>query len=67
MNINGSLRHEAVSRRHGFHFDLEVERNVFLRLTSRAHPRAEGGGMRGRFVMGMMRGMSDRLRIHESA
>ena len=55
-----------IERRH-FYFDLEVEGDVFLRLTGRAHPRAEGGGMRGSFVMGMMRGMRDRLWIHQPA
>lgn len=58
---------ERIIERLHFHFNLEVERNVILRLTGRAHPRAERCGMRGGFVMGMMRGMPDRLRIHHPA
>jgi len=58
---------EAVDKMNGFRFDLKVERDRFLRLPGGAHPRAEGGGVRGGFMMGMVRGMRHRLGIHHPA
>ena len=58
---------EAVDKMNGFPFGLEVERDRFLRLPSCTHPRAEGRGMSGGFVMRMVRGMGHRLRIHHPA
>lgn len=67
MDVNGALRNEAVYGRDRFHFDLEIERDEFLCLTGRAHPRAEGRGMRRGFVMSMVSSMSHRLGIHGPA
>ena len=58
---------EAINKRNGFRFDLEIERDRFLRLPGCAHPCAESGGMGRGFVMGVMRGMGNRLWIHDPA
>jgi len=56
-----------IDRMKNFRLDLEVEGHAFLRLPRRAHPRTEGGGMGGRFVVRVMRGMRYRLWIHHPA
>lgn len=58
---------EMIDRIKNFRLDLEMERHTFLRLPGRAHPRTEGGGMRGTFVVRVMRGMRHRLRVHHPA
>jgi hypothetical protein len=67
VKIYRLLRGKAVYGGDDFRFDLEVERDEFLRLAGRAHPRAKGGGVRRGFVMGMMRGMCHGLWIHQPA
>jgi hypothetical protein len=67
VEFDGWLSDNVVNERDDFYLNLEVERDVFLRLTGRAHPRAKGGGMGGGFVMSMVRGMRHRLRIHDAA
>lgn len=58
---------EIVDKMNGFRFDLEIERDRFLRLAGCAHPRTERRGMHGGFVVSMVRGMSHRLWIHHPA
>jgi len=61
------LSDNVVNERDDFYLNLEVERDVFLRLTGRAHPCAEGCGMGRGLVVSMVRGMRHRLRIHHAA
>jgi len=58
---------EMIDRMKNFRFDLKMDRHTFLRLPRCAHPRTESGGMRGTFVVRVMRGMRHRLRVHHPA
>ena len=63
--FDGSVKIEMIDRMKNFRLDLKMERHTFLRLPRCAHPRTKSGGMRGTFVVRVMRGMRHRLWVHD--